>query len=320
MRKWLAPACILLMAPGAQGQTPPPDGGTPQWTTAPIETIEATNRPGPAVWRIAKGDAEVWILPTVGALPRNFSWNKDYVAELLDGARAVITPPGVGVGIGDAAWLLINYGNRLSLPRGQALEATMEPGLRAHFVALRTLLGREEDRYRTDSPFRAALRLSGDFRDKLQLTGNDGINRLARDKKVPFKPAAERASGYDLVRDVLTLPTEKQRVCLSQVVDDLTYQSTHAAAAARAWAVGDIRAVKANLNDRPDIMECVTAQVGSLATFRAHAAAAEAASIEAALDQKGKTIMLLDMREFLRKGGVLEQLEARHLTIEGPAE
>ncbi len=319
MRKLLACLCIIA-ATGAAAQSPPDPAARPQWTEAEIETVQASTKPGPAVWRIAKGDSEVWILPTVGSLPRNFTWNKDYVAELFDGASAIITPPGIGVGIGDAAWLLINYGNRLSLPRGQALEATLEPSLRARFIALRTQLGQNEDRYRTDSPFRAALRLSQDFRNKTQLSGDSGINRLARDKKVKFKPAAEGGSAYDAIRDVLTLSTDKQRVCLGQVVDDLAWQSGHAEAAARAWAIGDVAAIKANLDDRPDVIDCMTAALSSLAAIRAKMGAGEVAGIEAALNQKGKSIALMDMREWLRKGGVLEQLKARGLTIEAPVE
>ena len=319
MRKWLALACIFVVT-GAVAQPAPPSDPAPQW--AEIETVQASTRPGPAVWRISKGDAEVWILATVGPLPKDFSWNTDYVGELLDGAKAVLTPPGFGVGIGDGVWLLINYGNRLSLPRGQALEATLDAPMRARFVALRTRLGQDEDRYRTDSPLRASLRLFTDFRNKAQLTGDawGRIRKLADARDVPMKPIAKSDDGYDAIRDLLTLSTDKQRVCLGQAVDDVDYLSGHAETAARAWAIGDVRTVKANLDDRLDPMDCMSAAVSSLAAIRAKASATEVAGIEAALGQNGKTIALIGMGDLLRKDGVLEQLEARHLTIEGPAE
>jgi hypothetical protein len=318
MRRWLAVLlCVLAVLPAAAQPAPEP---VPEWTE--IETIHADARPGPAVWHVTRGDAEVWIIPTVGPQPKDMAWNTQYVSELLDGAKAVITPPGAGVGLADGVWLLINYGNRLSLPRGQALEATLDAPMRARFVALRTTLGKDEDRYRTDSPFRAALRLFTDFRDKTQLTGDawGRIAKLADTKDVPMKVAGKRDSAYDAVRDVLTLPLDQQRVCLGQAVADLDYLSVHAEPAARAWAVGDIRTVKANLNDRPGILDCMSAAVGSLAQIRARSTAAEVASIDDALNQKGKTIAVLDMRELLRKGGVLERLQAKGLTIEGPPE
>lgn len=323
MRKLLACFCVFAATVATAQDAPPPSpdpAAAPEWTQ--IETVHATSRPGPAVWRVSKGDSEVWILATVGPLPKDFTWNTGTVGDLLDGANAVITPPGFGVGLTDGIWLLINYGNRLSLPRGQALEATLDVPMRARFVALRTQLGKDEDRYRTDSPFRAALRLFTDFRDKRQMTGDawGAINRLAHDKHVKMKPAGENTSAYDALRDVLTLPTDRQRVCLGQAIDALSYLSVHAEPAARAWAIGDVKTVKANLDDAPDPMDCITAAVTSLAAIRAKSDAAELAGIEKALDQKGKTIALIGMRDLLRKGGLLEQLQARGLTIEGPPE
>ena len=43
-------------------------------------------------------------------------------------------------------------------------------------------------------------------------------------------------------------------------------------------------------------------------------------AIDAALNQPGKTIVVINMGPLLRKGGVLERLEAKHIQIEAPAE
>ena len=43
-------------------------------------------------------------------------------------------------------------------------------------------------------------------------------------------------------------------------------------------------------------------------------------AIDAALNQPGKTIVVINMGPLLRKNGVLERLTARHITIEAPAE
>ena len=320
MRKLLACAVVYLpFTAFAQAPNPAPaPDPLPEW--AEFETVHTEVRPGPAVWHVTRGDSEVWILGTIGALPKNLTWNKEYASELIDGARVVLRPAGASVGIGDGIWLLINYGNRLSLPRGQALEALMPPELRARFIALRTSLGRNEDRYRTDSPFRAGIRIAADFRDKHGLRGQLGIDDIADDKDVPVRPAGKQESAYDAIREVLTLPVDKQMVCLGQMVDELDYQSRHAESAAHAWAVGDIRAIKANLSDRPDLMDCIGAMAETLAGLRARNSATTVQAIETALTQKGKTILLVDMRELLRKDGVLKRLEKRGLTIEGPRE
>ena len=132
----------------------------PDWTNQ--ETVEVQARPGPAVWHVTRGDSEVWILGTVGAMPKGLDWNKQYLSDLLDGARAIILPPRASVGMFDAGWFLLSYGGRLSLPRGQKLEAIMPDTMRARFVAMRTALGQDAGHYETDSPIRAAMRLQQD--------------------------------------------------------------------------------------------------------------------------------------------------------------
>ena len=42
--------------------------------------------------------------------------------------------------------------------------------------------------------------------------------------------------------------------------------------------------------------------------------------LDAALDKPGKTIVVINMGQLLRKDGVLERLQGRHIAIEGPAE
>src|SRR5581483_1631005 len=85
----LPPAAASAQTPEAQGQE---NWGTP-------EIVEVQAQPGPAVWHLTRGQSEVWILGTVGAMPDGLKWNKDYLAELLDGARAILMPPRPSIGL-----------------------------------------------------------------------------------------------------------------------------------------------------------------------------------------------------------------------------
>lgn len=323
MRKLLTLACILTVTGAtAQPVLPPPPGlepAVPVW--AQIETVDARSAPGPAMWHITKGNSDVWIVGTVNSMPKNLNWNKRAITELMDGATQVITPPGATAGFFEASWLLISYGGRLSLPRGQKLENTMPEEMRARFVATRTLLGKDAGRYETDTPVRAALRLMGDFWDKSQLNGQDAgglINKLARDHDVPRKPAA-MFEAAPLIKEVLTLPIAQQNVCLNATLEDIDRLSRHGEAAAQAWAVGDIKGVKAHFAEQR-LLECFAAATKSVAALNQSGVTAMITAIDAALEKPGKTIVLIGMGPLLRRNGVLEQLEAQHLTIEGPAE
>lgn len=285
------------------------------------EIVEVQAAPGPAVWHLTRGDSEVWILGTVGGMPDGLTWNKNYLAELLDGARAILLPPRPSVGVFEGAWFLLTNGSKFSLPRGQALEPSLSPELRARFVATREHLGQTENRYKTDTPLRAALRLFQDLQDKLNLTREeprDTIDRLARSKHVPNAPIA-RYEVLDAAEDVLKLNPEQQRVCLAQSVEDVDRQLTHAVPAARAWAIGDIRNVKANYAESR-LADCVIAAVHSVAGLNERNVADYTAAINAALDKPGKTIAVIDIGPLLRRDGVLERLQALKVAIEGPAE
>src|SRR5580704_11814959 len=182
LAKIIALSCALL-PPGAHAQE-----NQQQENWGAPEIVEVQAKPGPAVWHLTRGDSEVWILGTVGAMPDGLKWNKDYLAELLEGARAIVMPPRPSLGLFEGAWFLLTNGSKLSLPRGQSLEATLPDTLRGRFIATRTALGQDEGRYRTDTPLRAALRLQGDFGDKSGLSGrepNATIQQLAHDKHVP---------------------------------------------------------------------------------------------------------------------------------------
>ena len=113
------------------------------------------------LWHLSRGNSEVWILGTVGAMPPDLQWNRDYLSDLLQGARAILMPPRTSIGLLDGVWFLLTYGGKLSLPRGQTLEAGLPEALRKHFVATRTAIGRGEDRYRTDTPIRRSASAAG---------------------------------------------------------------------------------------------------------------------------------------------------------------
>lgn len=319
MRKWLAVACIFTGTSAAAQPAPMVEPTVPVW--AEVETVNANASPGPALWHVTKGNSEVWILGTIGALPKSVTWSKRAISDLMDSATSVILPPDATAGLFEGSWFLISYGGRLSLPRGQKLEATMPEEMRSRFVVTRTMLGKDADRYETDTPIRAALRLMQDYNAKAGPMGQGPgavVGKLARDHKVPQKAAAT-FEAIPALKEVLTLPIAAQDVCLAATMEDIDRLSHHAEAAAEAWAVGDVKGVKTHFAESR-LFDCIAAAAHTVAAFNQNGTAATVTAIDAALDKPGRTIVLIGMGPLLRKGGVLEQLQAQHLTIEGPAE
>jgi hypothetical protein len=309
---------LALMILPARAQ-PEPAKSPEQW--ADIESVTVSARPGPAVWRLSRGASEVWILGTAGPMPRDMEWNRDYVAELLDGARTVLLPPRADFNLVDIGWFMIRHGGELSLPRGQALEDSLPPDLRARFQAAREAIGTDADDYRTDIPIRAAVRLAQDFLKKADLGYREPrwtVERLASRKRVPTTPVS-RFDVMDAVRDLLKLTQEQQRTCLSQAVEDVNWARGHAERAAHAWAVGDLRTVRDHYSESR-LFGCVIAQVERIGDINARNTIETVRAIDAALNQPGKAVALVQMGALLRKDGVLARLKAQGVLIEAPAE
>ena len=291
----------------------------PEW--AQVEAVEVRERPGPAVWHLTRGNSEVWLLGLAGALPRDLDWNKQYLSELLDGARAILMPPKADIALTDIAWFLIRHGGELSLPRGQSLEDGLPEDLRARFIVARDRVGGDASDYRTDIPIRAAMRLQQDLREKLDFSFREPratIENLAYRKRIKNDPVT-RFEAMDAIREVLTLTPQQQRSCLAQAVEDVNWALGHADRSARAWAVGEIRTVKANYSEWR-LGTCIMAAVQKFSDIDGRNVSEYVSAIDAALDKPGKTIVVINMGPLLRKNGVLERLTAKHITIEAPAE
>ena len=92
-----------------------------------------------------------------------------------------------------------------------------------------------------------------------------------------------------------------------------------AEAAARAWAVGNVKAMKANYAESR-LMNCAIGTVTRAAAIEARNVAETVSAIDGALKKPGKTIAVVNLGPLLRKGGVLEKLVAMGVTVQAPAE
>ena len=231
--------------------TPVSAGAQTQPDWAQIETVTVKGEPGPAVWHLTRGTSEVWLLGTAGPLPKGMAWNKQYVAELFDGAHAILFPAKADVSLVDVGWFLIRHGGELRLPHGQTLEAGLSE-------ICAPASSRRATRWAATKAIIAAISRSappsGCSRIWSPKPMSSRANRDAPSRIWPTpgiftaKPVSH-FEAMDAVRDILKLSPDQQRVCLSQAVDDVRWALAHSDKTARAWAVGDIQGLKANFGE-----------------------------------------------------------------------
>jgi uncharacterized protein YbaP (TraB family) len=311
----IALAISTLAWSQAQQAAPPP---VSDWS---IETVIVTARqPGPAFWHIKRGNSEVFILGTLGPLPKDLKWETGSLDRIISGARVVLLPPRGQVGLFEGAWFLITQGDVLRLPDGQKLEQVLSGRLKQRFLAARNAVHRDADRYAEDKPSVAGFRLEQDFlkaNDFALTEPNARIEGLAATRAVPSRHIATYPA-LDVIKEVPALSSEGNFKCLADSLDDIDVMSLHARLAARAWADGDLDGIKAHYSE-PKALDCL----GQSATFTslwANSVKDTVAAVNDGLGRSGKMVIVINVGELLRRGGVLERLKAQGLAIEGPGD
>ena len=309
-------ALLLMAAAPVPEQDRPP---ITDWSN--IETVIVSAKlPGPALWHVTKGDSEVWVLPMVQPLPKDLKWNSDGIRVLMHGAHALLLPPRAEVGLFEGAWFLLTGMGTLEQPDDVKLETTLPDALRKRFVDERERIHEDADRYEKFLPAVAALMLESDYWKASDLNiylPQRAIERLASSEGVSARAVA-RYPAMDVIHDVPKMSPAANLACLEFALNDIDIESEHAVAAAQAWAVGDLAGMKAHYSETK--LDACLAQNNAYALLRERAIGDMTKSIASALERPGKSFALVPMGTFLRKGGVLERLNAAGLTISGPGD
>jgi hypothetical protein len=72
---------------------------TPVMTPPPVadaqlaEVLVVGKQPGPGLWRISKGDHDLWIFATLAPLPKQMIWDTADIEKHVGQSQAVLAPP-----------------------------------------------------------------------------------------------------------------------------------------------------------------------------------------------------------------------------------
>jgi uncharacterized protein YbaP (TraB family) len=291
---------VTLLAGSAAAQVPlvpaQPDPNDPDATL--VEELVVTARlPGPAWWRVSKGDSVVYVLGAPGLAPKRLAWDRAVFERRLEGANMVILPfKGLKVKLKGAPGALFAY---MRLKSSTPFEDTLPPGLRVRFAAVRERLGEPAKHYGTKNPLAAGVMLISDYREQAQLTDAEPtklVRYLAQQKRVPVEQRT-----YDvapLLGAIAKTPASGGMSCLEEVLAE---------------------AVRGALAGERSYERCLNAAPGALA-FDARAKADQAAAIAKALQRPGHSIAVVPLRTLLSQGGVLDRLRGQGFEVQTPGE
>jgi uncharacterized protein YbaP (TraB family) len=204
------------------------------------------------------------------------------------------------------------------LPRGETVRGDLPPELAARWEATARAIDRDPAHYDHWRPVLAALALDSDAARRYRLNPGgvmQAVGALTKSRRVKMRPLAAYKAG-ELIRELGATPPQASSACVALVVTAVERMPRDAQRRAAAWAIGDIKTLKA-IDGESDSGACLDA-IPAVVALRNRAAADWAKELGKALAEPGKTVVAADLDNLTRKGGLLDQLRAQGFEVIGP--
>jgi uncharacterized protein YbaP (TraB family) len=276
-----------------------------------VQELDIVKRlPGPALWRVTRGDSEVIILGSLQPLPHLLVWDTTRVVNALDGATALLLPPKPKFSVLDGVSFFFNRG-AFEL-HGQTLSQALPPQERARYEHVLALIHANPDKYAHLKPAVAGAVLIGDWRRAAGLSDAKPIStveKLAAVDHVPLRHVGDFAAA-PLARKILDqMSPSADLACFDAAMDDIDREAARAPANAKAWANADLKAIGQTYTIA-EFDRCLM-QSPSVQGLLERGMTEGVQAIEQALQRPGKTVAIIDLNFLLRPGGVLDRLKAK---------
>jgi len=283
---------------------------------------------GPRMWRVTKGDHVLWILGTISPLPRKMIWQSASVEAVLQQTQEVLPAwPSIGVGANPftALRLYFTWRKIQKSPDRMRLKDQLPPPLYARFSALKARFAPRDDKLEELRPMLAGGRLLDQALDVSGLTLHNEVQqtvlKLARHQGVKIHQTRLKIDDpVDVLKDLGATPRSGEIACLAAIVSRLETDLGPMQARARAWALGDVAALRRIPHSLDDRTACLAAVSTSDRVRSLVVRAQEDWLIEAedSIARNRATLAVQSMDRLLGDDGILATLRAKGYEVEGP--
>lgn len=285
--------------------------------------------PGPALWKVSRGDHVLWILGVAEPLPKNVKWNSAEVEKIIAESQQVIGPVKAHGYIEVDVFHGIELMRARKLPDGRHLADVIPSGKYAEWLEVKAQYAGLSDSIERRRPRFAAKELYEDAYDRLGLTLRDDVWRtvrhLARSHKVPIKVRRFRVTATNsdnAMNKYKNAPIEFGMPCFDRTLVALDSHAKDVVARANAWATGDMDVLRhawispqmacaAALTHMPGIADAAT-EVAQRTT------AVWADDADEALTKNRISFGIQPMATLYQSDGVLAILRSRGYVVEEP--
>lgn len=306
----LAVCSGLTFAPVAAAQEATP---SPEAATALEDVVVTARRSGAPMWEVTRGDSTVLLVGQIRGVPAATPWRPDALEAATLRADRVFSGMRVQASFSDLFRLIWRSRSIARLPEGRTSADYLAPEWQARLSAL-------EVRYGQDYSRQSFLMSSGDLlTDRLRFNrdttddAGDVVKRAARRGRIKVR-AVDAGRGDELVENLLTAEPETFVPCLQAAIVAVEAGPDSLVARGEAWTKFRVPAVLASPLERA-LGVCWPWGDPSLGP---QLKAEWVTAVNAGLDETGVTMAVAPLAVLAEPGGVLDQLEAQGLEIQGP--
>ncbi len=296
----------------------------------PTEKQNTTDiSPGPAMWKVSKGDHSLWIFAALTPLEVGVNWRSEEVESVIARAQEYIYIKTPKPDIPLNPFKLIN-GLRLAMkirnnPDDKSLQEIIPADLFSRFSQLVDLY--QIPNMETTRPYYAADSLRGYAVIANKLTEDHGVD-IKIESLVSNNSSIEQTPinlgpeylDYDFLKDsadrmAAGVSLDAEINCLKLSVESVESDIAGMQLRARAWAEGDVDALRENRDVIGAAGVCGQVLLGN---FLEEVNTNWLRAAEIALSNNEITFAVLQLDQLIDGDGLLQQLRARGYTIDEP--
>lgn len=293
-------------------------------------------RPGPALWKVSKGDHTLWIFGSYAPLPKQIDWRSQQLETVLADSQELLDTPGTVMSVGWSSSL-----NMLTaLPflagvkknvDGGRLQDHVPADVYARWTVLKQKYIGNDAGIEQERPMFAAQTLRTRALAAIGMNGSDAVTKriyeLGKNWKIPVTTTSVSVpveNPRETLRDFKKSPLDDVP-CFTQTIDRLEKDLDMMQRRANAWASGDLATLR-QLDFRDERIACNAAVIDSAwlnkvkgaSDMRARVKATWLAAAEKSIAANRSTMAVLSMSELTSPDGMLAALRARGYVIEEP--
>jgi len=303
------------------------------WAAAPSRAVEPApqqldemvvtgERPGPGMWHVHRGSAQLWILGSISPLPKGITWRSTQVEQLLGSTNQVLVPKPLEIGIVRILWLLVTERQVLMVRGGKRLKDVMPASLHARFALQRAKFTNDSDKWERYRPIIATAFLQQAAFHQVGLSARLDLGAAVRTlaKKHGVRIQEVRIAGVGDVLDALkSMQPATENTCVEASLVTIESGLPRLMDRAQAWATGNVERIE-NLPEPAEVDACLAALDSGAAAgdLIARVRRTWLESLVKSLQGGGVTLAVVNMDLLLGHGGLLDELRAQGYEVDAP--